>query len=462
MSKTNKPFDYYKVKKLNSEFLLEFIEISDFQRFVDSHQLKSLFLLTNEFNEITHFATSYKGGLLQQNTLGFNTLEDYNVAMKSSFPNASSFYEAKQNGYTNFEDYNLVKECGIDDKDTYLKMKGLGYIDGFKDYVQLKPENENNSNIVKLENPYQLYVEAVNNGFENYQNFKEARSKGFKNATTFSIALSKGYDNFKEYEAGQNKGFLNFNEYNTATELKVRDREDLIKFLDLESQKERAQLHDQRVLLIILSKLQQGKKVSINKIRELLEKGIEEFNYTNTNQLPDWFTKGLENKEALINYFNTNEFIKEYGIYDSDGEYFETKKIQDRKVVIDGSNVAHNSRGNANSKATFSNILFMIEDLKKRGFTEITIMSDASLKHKVSDKEKLEEIKAQCEYLEAPAEIQADIFIIKYVKMHHCLLVSNDIFREWKNQDPWVALNIDFYRLSFMITNEKVIIPDLD
>jgi len=63
--------------------------------------------------------------------------------------------------------------------------------------------------------------------------------------------------------------------------------------------------------------------------------------------------------------------------------------------------------------------------------------------------------------MEAPAERAADLFIISYVRQQHCLLLSNDTFREWKTQDPWVAENIDFYRLSFMINQDTVLLPDV-
>jgi len=40
-------------------------------------------------------------------------------------------------------------------------------------------------------------------------------------------------------------------------------------------------------------------------------------------------------------------------------------------------------------------------------------------------------------------------------------MVSNDNFREWKIQDPWAAENVDFYRLSFIIKGNEVLMPDL-
>ena len=64
-------------------------------------------------------------------------------------------------------------------------------------------------------------------------------------------------------------------------------------------------------------------------------------------------------------------------------------------------------------------------------------------------------------YLEAPRETAADVFLIQYVKKNHCLLISNDTFKEWKVQDAWTAENIDFYRLAFMIKGDQVLMPDI-
>ena len=153
--------------------------------------------------------------------------------------------------------------------------------------------------------------------------------------------------------------------------------------------------------------------------------------------------------------------MKEYGHYHSDGTYFQVNKLQDRKVVIDGSNVAHNSQGNEKSKPAYANIILLVNELKAKGFTHIKVINDASLKHKISDIEKLGELKKLAEVSESPAETAADIFLINYVKSNHCLLISNDGFLEWRGADQWVLDNIDFYRLAFKITGDHVSLPDL-
>ena len=459
MSKPNKPLAYFKVKAIKNEFLLEFIEVLAFNNFIETQQIKNIFALVNEQEQITHFATSYKGGLLQLPALEFISIEDYVNAVKNGFPTAESYYQAQKIGYTNYNDYFLVKECGIDDKEEYDNLRQLGYLDGYTEY---KNYNEEQLALIgNFENAYQLYLNAVKNGFEDFEKFKEGRLKGFANYKTFLVAKEKGYRSAAEYQDGLAKGFVNYEDYQSALSLNIRDKADSQRYLNLFSQSTKATFFDEMALLILLSKLPQGKKVSVSKLMQLVDDEINNYKYADTGLLAPWFTQSFSGKESIIEFLQKNESIKEYGFYDTDGEYFETKKLKDRKVVIDGSNVAYNSRQN-DGKPTFANIILMVNFLKSKGFDEITIIADAALIHKIKDNENLLELKKICEYLEAPAEMQADAFIIKYVQIHHCLLVSNDTFKDWKMQETWVALNIDYYRLSFMINDNLVILPDLD
>ena len=73
----------------------------------------------------------------------------------------------------------------------------------------------------------------------------------------------------------------------------------------------------------------------------------------------------------------------------------------------------------------------------------------------------LEELENETKYFVAPAETSADTFMLSMVKSKHCLLVSNDTFRNYKIKDSWLAANIDYFRLTFMITDEGVIMPEL-
>jgi hypothetical protein len=104
----------------------------------------------------------------------------------------------------------------------------------------------------------------------------------------------------------------------------------------------------------------------------------------------------------------------------------------------------------------------LVDFLINKGFEEITIIADASLKHRLEDKQLLPELEKIVSYIESPAERAADNFLISTVKAEHCLFVSNDTFRDWKLRDAWVAQNIDYYRLSFIIKDNEIVMPDLE
>ena len=104
----------------------------------------------------------------------------------------------------------------------------------------------------------------------------------------------------------------------------------------------------------------------------------------------------------------------------------------------------------------------MVKFLKKKGFTDIVIVADASLRHKVTDKQNLQPLEKEALYYVAPAATTADTFLLSMVKSKHSLLVSNDTFREYKVQDAWIAANIDYFKLTFLIKDNEVIMPELD
>ena len=124
--------------------------------------------------------------------------------------------------------------------------------------------------------------------------------------------------------------------------------------------------------------------------------------------------------------------------------------------------MAYGVAGVAGKQPYIKNILIMVTFLLEKGFTDITVFTDAGLKHKFIDLELLPEVEKICKFQYTPAEKSADIFLLSFVKENRCFIISNDKFREWKVRDTWVANNIDDYRFPFMIQDEKVIMPNLD
>ncbi|MCC6186890.1 MAG: hypothetical protein IT256_07045 [Chitinophagaceae bacterium] len=459
MSTNNRTFKYYRVANIQSEFCIEFEDLQEFYRFADGNQLRSLFLLNDTDGNISHFAASHKGGLLRQPCLGYRTLEDFQDARVKDFPDAQQYYQAIAGGYQHYNDYKIVSEAGIDDKGTYDAIKEKGFLKGYEDFCDSK-KNNGEGLMHSYASSLALYKDAVENGFDCFADMLEAHKLGFDNRPLYLIAKSKGFDTAADYQAGKDMGLPLGVDYYLAKENGIGNLEEYQRFLNLDILKGSADFYDQRVLLTLLSKLPQGKKVSINKINELLSKAIAEEQLPDTQVLPQWFTIGMNNVSDIVRFLTDSKAVKQYGSYDTDGEYFETMQLQNRRVMVDGSNVAYNSNGAKDSKPRIANMILMVKELKKLGFEEIKVVIDAALKHRLVDPELEPELQALCKYTMAPAATTADTFIILAVKSMHCLVVSNDQFRDWKMKDPWVAQNIDFYRLSFLIDDGRVLLPD--
>ena len=449
---------YFNAKMPREGLFLSLDAMDEFVRYTSFTNVHTIFLLTEK--EHRYFACLHQGSLIGHSTEGFETLEEYQQAKQNGFSEASDFYEARKEGYSSFKDYQLVKEAGISDPRIFEKIKSQDYITGFEDYKALEDKPPR---IPEFLNAYQLYKYASEQSFSNYAHFKGALQKGFTDAPAYIAATEKGFVNAADYEDAKGRGFVFSSDYNKAKEHDIRDIDELKLFLDLEFLNgQDLEHHDKRVLLGVLSQLPQNKKVSINRLNELFQQVLAQYKDKDNGGVRPWFKMSLNTLEELTAFLISHDMVKKFGTYDTEGEYFETRHLNERKVVIDGSNVAHNSQGNQKSQPSVENLIKLVKELKQKGFNEIRVIADASLKHRLIDKEKLTELAELCEYVTAPAESPADVYLISLVKHHRCLLVTNDVFREWKVRDSWVASNIDYYKLSFMIDGDRVIMPDLE
>ena len=455
-------YNYFSVKVQQMAAQLEFESLADFCRFADTNQVDNIFILHEENPADDTFALYHNACLLLHKTEGFKTLENYLVAHEKGFPTAVVYYDSVELGYTKYEDYLLVKEAGINDLATFETMKKKGFIAGlvaFKDLEKLEPKPFELT--TPINNPYDLYSYAKLHNFEDCAKLMEAFAKGFVDANLYAAAKELGFPTYQDFIDGGKRGFRTYGDLKVSNEMGMRDSADLLRYMDLEFVKKENTTHDQRVLMVVLSKIEQGKKISLNKLNTILQASIDDYKYEDTKEIPRWFTRSMDGTHELTEFLQKSEHIKRYGTYHADGEFFEINKMQDRSIVLDASNVAHNSHGRVDKKVYAQNLVLMIDFLKEKGFSDIVVIADASLRHKVEDSAVLEKVKKMCTYLESPRETQADIFILQYVKANHCLVVSNDTFREWKVQDPWAAENVDFYRLSFIIKGKEVLMPDL-
>jgi len=447
---------YIKASVLQASTIIELENLTDFTRFVEVHSHKEIFILS----EATKFAVLNNSTLLQLDSNGYNSIEDYKKALQSGFPDAATFYDALSTGITTYEAYDLISKCGISDKYIYDAIEKQGYLNGFETYKSHIEKEEIAKKEHNFQNPFELYTFANKNGFKDFPNFFKAFERGFMQLSEFKVATEKGFCDAGEYKNAMTKGFPNQETFKRAIETNVETFQQL-------SQKENLEiaypnlLHDQSILLFILSKLEQGKKASVNKISLLLETDLDEYKNPETKEIFSWFSTSLQDLTAISEFLKSNHDVKKFGTYDPDGEFFEVNTIKDRSIVIDGSNVAHNTKKGKEEKPIIANLIIMVNFLKSKGFTDILIIADASLRHKLADLENLEELSKIAKYEIAPAATTADSFLISHVKSKHCLLLSNDTFKDHKILDSWTALNIDYYRLTFMITDGEVFMPDL-
>jgi hypothetical protein len=451
---------YFQATMPHHGLSLQLSTMEELIRYITYANVNTVFVLHKDDEQ--YFACMQQGVLIGHPSLGYHTIEDYKEANKGDFPEAALYYEAKSGGYASYKDYQLVKEAGISDITIFENIKTQGYLNGYQEFKALQHDAPLFEGSETIANPYLLYKHAAAKDFTNYHHFKTALDQGFTDAHHYHSALEKGYKNRYDYEDGLHKGFTNGEVYYGALDKKIRDIDDLDRFAELSKLEIAATNYDERLLLSVISKLPQGKKVSINKLTELFFKALDLYRYADNHALPEWLTRSLFTTQDITGFLATKDNAKKFGIYDTEGEYFETKQLNQRKVVVDGSNVAHGTMGNDKPKPTVGNMIKVVNKLIGKGFTAITIIADASLRHKLTDMERMEELESLCEYRMAPAETAADVFLIEFVKMEGCLLVTNDTFREWKLKDKWVAGNIDYYKMAFMIEGDNVLMPDLD
>ncbi|MEM3982738.1 MAG: hypothetical protein QXM71_08480 [Thermofilum sp.] len=121
-------------------------------------------------------------------------------------------------------------------------------------------------------------------------------------------------------------------------------------------------------------------------------------------------------------------------------------------VVIDGSNVAYAARDSL-GRPRARNILLAINWARERGYTPLVVV-DASLKHHIDDPFTLDSLRARGVLYEAPARTSADAFIISIAEKQGALILSNDTFKEYLGEKPWIEKR----RLAFMIVGDEIFV----
>jgi hypothetical protein len=175
----------------------------------------------------------------------------------------------------------------------------------------------------------------------------------------------------------------------------------------------------------------------------------------NARKKMDGDLKFLGLKEQLQKFDND---VKS-GISNSSGENKENKNqeiqlVLDippiKKIIIDGSNVARQDYKNGDG--SIKQLLQAYDDLiNKYGFDEVRIIVGAGLRHTVPDFEELQPYIDKKIAAQAPAGVSDDEFIITIAREKNFLILTNDLYREFRNIDPICEKEIQRRRTAYMI-----------
>jgi hypothetical protein len=403
-------------------------------------------------------------------SLGFKKLEDYSSAIVNKFPDSATFYEAMKGGFTSFREFEESKKVGVDEKEIFLKAKKTGFIEGYDSfklvYERLLKEpyvkglDEGIDSAMKLYkyatrkgfSNYSVFSEAINNGFTEYLVYVEAKGKGFTKAHEYSNAVKTGFDSHKEYSDANIHSIFSKKEYNQYLSFKKNVKDDMG--------------YDEFQLTEILKAKENGNVFTLEEVKGLLNEAQDKYKRTTSNgderKLPLWYRKKIDNDDSLKMFLTENEKMKRIGFYDPVKESIEIYVLSKEKIYIDASNVAFNSNENRSNKPKLINIKYVVDELMSRGYNDITIIADASLSKAAEDRHVLDELPKEVLYLVAPPDVTADEFLIDNAKKDKCLIITNDLFRDWKKKDKWIEINIDKIRVSFVLKDARVRLAGLD
>ena len=405
---------------------------------------------------------------------GYIHLEDFYHAVVKKFPSSEEFYEAKKKGYDSYEEFKHSKGASDGGKETFDEAKSAGFVHGFdifeKKYAQYKANKHTALIEEDINSPLKLYEYAQRKGFSNWHDFERAYDAHYPDAAVFSDATAKGFKTADDYFDAVNKGFTVPLEYTMAKEKMIGTKKEYDDYRYLKacnshpvensSNGTNHLSYDEFHLLELLKEMENGKKLLLRQIRNALEDDQEKYKRTFTGStvkvLPSWYIQKIGKEESLHAFLSNNADVKKLGTYNPKDKIFEIFREGNTKVYIDASNVGHN--GNRNDRVAFyKNIRLVVQELKDAwNFPEIVVIADASLRHKAKDTDELARIKKLAQYHEAPSKTQADKFLLDYIHREKCIIVSNDTFSDWKENDFWIRKNIDRLRIPFMIKDDAV------
>ena len=120
-------------------------------------------------------------------------------------------------------------------------------------------------------------------------------------------------------------------------------------------------------------------------------------------------------------------------------------------VILDGSNIAWEEKS-LGDKPKISNIEAMINRLSRANFEKIVTVADAALRYQIDNQRRLDKLVKEGAVKMLPARVDGDKFILRLAEEENAMIVSNDMFKEFRDTAPW----IDQRRIPYTILDGEV------
>ena len=443
-------FEHFEIAQLPDFPVVMLNKVRDFVRLAEIFQQLHVFVVseTKDEQSETNFLLLHDKVIYLINSHGFKTVDEFAEAEDKGFSNAIDYYDAKRGGYLNYNDFAESKQIGIIDRSLHMKAQKLGFFEHYEEF-KLKLDTNKKTipedfNIAEFDNALKLFQFATERGFKDYGDFAKAFFLGYTEQAVYEDARVKGFTYAKDFRNAVCMGFDSIREYQEAVHLNIKNKIEYTCYDNLRKASKGIYGFDAVQLMDALKVFENGKKLSINKITEIiaLEKNKCLFPASDGSgkKLPDWYYCKLNSDKDIIQFLKECRDLDDFGVFDQDGEFFEVARMSDTTIYVDCSNVAFSSMERRDHiKPSYLNIISLADALNKLRYKEIIVIADASLRNQVTDSRLLDNLKKKVKYLEAPAKTTADEFLIENARKSNCYIISNDTFRDWKQSNKWIA-----------------------
>jgi len=222
---------------------------------------------------------------------------------------------------------------------------------------------------------------------------------------------------------------------------------------------------DLQLWLFLLSSVKRSvESPQKTKVFEISGDEIWNIIYPHIEKEPHTINKIKKDLDALGLSDKVTKFEKEVG-KGTDNSLGTNKKVADEntskkrklnkkppisRIVVDGSNVAR--AGLKDGQGSAEQLIIVYNSLKKDyGFDGIVILIGAGLRHHTPDFEKLKQYIDNDVVREAPAGTSDDFYIIQFALDNDMLILTNDMYRDFKEKHLELKGQIDMRRVTFMI-----------